>query len=200
MQLAFRIATLAAVLAAATPALAQEKVGRVGIGVGVSSFNLGDLTGTDLMPSTVVFVPLNLAPNLRIEPYLGIDRFDVDPDPVFANGKASTFSIGAGVFYLSRLAPQVQMYLGGRLGFIFESFEDAGPTPDKADRRDLMLAGVLGGEYLPHPRIALGAEVMLGFLAIGETDFTPYGGATQNTGGGSATQTQGTVFVRVYLF
>lgn len=188
-----RIAIVAATLSAAAPALAQEKAGRFGIGVGLSG-------GGNLVPGTVVFVPLNIAPNFRIEPFLGIDRFDIDPDPVLVDGKSSTVSLGAGAFYLARIVPQVQMYLGGRLGFIFESFEEASATPDEWDRRDFLLAAALGGEYLPHPRIAVGAEAMLGYVAIGDTEFTPSGGPTVKGGGGSATQTQGTIFVRVYLF
>ena len=91
-------------------------------------------------------------------------------------------------------------HAGGRLGFNFLSFEEAAPVPDEWNRRDFILAATLGGEYLPHPRLSVGAEVMLGFVSIGETEFTPGGGTTVKGGGGSATLTQGTVFVRVYLF
>lgn len=191
MKLVFRIAALAAALGAA-PALAQEKGGRFGIGVGVTDGNL--------TPGTVVFVPLNIGPNLRIEPFLSIDRTDIGANPVVADGKYSNVGIGAGAFYLARIVPQVQMYVGGRLGFSFESFEEADATPDEWDRRSVILAAALGGEFLPHPRIAVGAEAMLGYVAIGDVEYTPYGNPTIKGGDGSATQTQGTIFVRMYLF
>ncbi len=193
MKVVFRIATLAAVLSAAAPALAQDKGGRFGIGVGLSDGNL--------TPGTILFVPLNLAPNLRIEPFLSIDRTDIDANAVgIQAGKSSDIAIGAGAFYLARVVPQVQMYVGGRLGFSFSSFKEANATPDEFSRRDFIIAAALGGEYLPHPRIGLGAEAMLGYVAIGDTEVKPFGGPTVKGGGGSATQTQGTLFVRVYLF
>lgn len=189
-----RIATILAVaLCAATPAFSQEKSGRIGIGVGLSD---GSLT-----PGTIVFVPLNLAPNFRVEPFLSIARVDIDANTIgIQAGKQSDVSIGAGAFYLARIVPQVQMYAGGRLAFNFHSFEENTVTPDKEDRRDFILAAALGGEYLPHPRIALGAEIMLGYVAIGDTESTQFGGPTVKGGGGSATETQGTLFVRVFLF
>jgi hypothetical protein len=202
MKLASRIAAIAIALAIATPAVAQERTsGRFGVGVGVSDGALMD---------TLLFVPLNIAPNLRVEPFLGMNRFDVDEPPAAApitdffdpgQGKGSDFTLGAGLFFVQPVATQVQMYAGGRLGLQWESFKQQGPAADKWTRRNTILAGALGGEYLAHPRVALGAELMLAYVAFGDTEFTDGGtGAKFEGAGGSATQTQGTFFVRVYIF
>jgi hypothetical protein len=193
MKLVSRIATLAVALSAATPAFAQDKAPFLGLGVG---FSTGNLT-----PGTIVFVPLNIAPTLRIEPFLSIDRADIDANTIgIPSGKESDIAIGAGAFYLAKVVPQVQMYVGGRLGFNFHSFEQNDATPDEETRRDFILAAALGGEYLPHPRIAVGAEAMLGYVAIGDTEFTPFGQPTVKGGGGSSLSTQGTIFVRAFIF
>jgi hypothetical protein len=187
MKLVSRLAAIALAVAVAFPAVAQERAraGRFGLGVGISDGDLFD---------TLVFVPMNFN-NLRIEPFIGVDRADTD-----IGGETSDFTLGVGAFFVQPIATPVQMYVGGRLGLNWESSKEAGPTPDKTERRDTILAAVLGGEYLVSPRFAVGAEAMLAYVAVGDTEFTPFGGPTVEADGGSAVRTQGTIFARVYLF
>jgi hypothetical protein len=189
MQNVVRLAALAAALAFAAPAAAQQRDASVGIGIG--------LTDGPFFTGTEIFVPINVSPNLRIEPVIGIDRIDLDA----GGGEASEFLIGAGVFWVNPIATQANIYVGGRLALNFASFTDAGVNPDEEKRRDFFLGPALGGEWLPHPRIAIGAEAMLGLLNIGDTETTDgVTGVETETPGGSEIATQGTVFVRVYLF
>jgi hypothetical protein len=189
MNIVVRMAALAAALAFAAPAVAQQKDANVGIGIG--------LTDGPFFTGTEIFVPINVSPNFRIEPLIGIDRIDIDG----GGGEASNFLIGAGLFWVNPIASQANIYMGGRLALNFASSTDAGVNPDEDERTDFFLGPALGGEWLPHPRIAIGAEAMLGFLAIGDTETTDgLTGAKTETPGGSEIATQGTVFVRVYLF
>ena len=150
-------------------------------------------------------MPLNLAPNLRIEPFIGWARSDLDATPpgtlgeAFApdSGKASDFTLGVGAFYVAPLATQVQVYAGGRLGSQWQSFKNTGGG--KAERRNTLLAVAAGGEYLPVPRVAFGAELQLGYVSYGDTTFSGGGGLVEG-GGGSGSATQATLFARFYLF
>ncbi len=203
MKHLIRVSAVAAALALAVPASAQQKTERgnmVGVGVGIGNQGVLD---------TLLFVPLNLTPNLRVEPFVGWTRSDIDVAPPGTGGaffpppegKSSDFTIGAGVFFVQPVATQLQMYGGGRLGLQWQSFKDAGAAPDKAERRNTLLAAVGGAEYLPIPRVALGAELMIGYVSFGDTKFTDGAtGASIDGAGGSGSFTQGTIFARIYLF
>jgi hypothetical protein len=201
MKLVTRIAAVALAAAIAFPAAAQDRAGRgrFGVGAGISNGGLMDF---------LLFVPINLGPNVRVEPFVGWQRSDVDAAPAGSGGaafapppgKSSDFLLGAGLFYVQPVASQVQLYAGGRLGLQWESFRQASPGTEKAERRNTVLAAVAGGEYLLHPRFALGAEAMIAYLGLGDTEFSGGGNPTVEGAGGSASATQGTIFARVYLF
>jgi hypothetical protein len=200
MTLVSRLAAIAIAAAVAFPAVAQERAGsaRFGVGAGISN---GGLT------ETLIFVPLNFTPNIRVEPFFGWQRADIDAAPAGVGGaffdppegKSSDFTLGAGVFFVKPVATQVQLYVGGRLGFQWESFEQASPATGEAKRRNTIVAAAAGGEYLLNPRFAVGAEAMLAYIAFGDTEFSDAGGSVDGAGG-SGSATQGTIFARVYLF
>jgi hypothetical protein len=198
MKITMKIAALAAALAS-LPALAQERTpatqgGKLGVGVGLTSSG-STSTGQAL------YLPINVGPKLRVEPFMGWDRSDIDAAPAgsggaffSASGKSSDFTLGVGGFAVLPVAPAVDLYAGGRLASEWQYFRDT--NGNRWERRNTILAPALGGEYYPHPRIALGAELMIALVWFGDTDF-PNG---SNGAGGSGSFTQGTLFARVYLF
>jgi hypothetical protein len=190
-----RLAAVALAIAAASPAAAQaqrrapppgsqsgaganDREAEVGIGAGITTANPGD----GLSTGGVAFVPINLG-QFRIEPFAGWTRASVN------HTRSSDFLVGVGGFLVKPVAPQVQLYAGGRLGMEWHSTRDAAGNSDS--RRDTLLAGALGGEYLPVQRVALGAELQLALVSIGDGN---------NSDGGWATATQATFFARFYLF
>lgn len=199
MKKTLHLAAALAALALAVPAAAQESSsGKVGIGVGLPTSELGALfTGGDASLPAQIYVPINLLPNLRLEPQFGI--LSVDRDDTF---ELSIFSIGAGVFYMMPLGQQAQLYVGPRLvlsKFNRKDWHDPGDVTEQ-EGTDMYLAAALGGELQPHPRISVGAEAQLGYYSIGDRDVTRTGLPTVTEPGGSSIQTQGVIFVRVYLF
>jgi hypothetical protein len=203
MNTLLRAAAAFAAIALATPAFAQQTARtdpKVGLGVGLTA----STTSPDI--GTLLFVPLNVAPNIRIEPFIGWARSDLDPTPPGGGSfgsppegaKTSDFTLGIGAFLVQPIASQVQVYAGGRLGSQWQSFSVTGGG--KIERRNTLLAVAAGGEYMPVPRVAFGAELQLSYLAIGDTKSTAANGATVEGGGGSANGTQATVFARFYLF
>jgi hypothetical protein len=201
MMTLVKSAALAAALAAAAPAAAQQQSqaapqgGKLGIGLGLS-------TSGSANTAQLVFVPINALPNLRIEPFLGWARADVDAAPAGSggslftpgSGKSSDFSLGVGGFWVAPVVAQVQLYAGGRLALQWESFKNTAGA--KWERTNFLLAPTFGTEWIPHPRVAIGAEFMLGLLWYGDTDF-PNG---TSGAGGTGSFTQGTLFARFYLF
>jgi hypothetical protein len=144
-------ATLLALTAAAagTPALAAEEGPKFGLGIAILP-----LTGA---PTVEVYVPIALAPTWRIEPSLGI-RTDDQP----AGGvDTRDITLGVGFFYIKKLAPPLDLQLGGRLKLNFA--HTSGVTSQSGT--DVILAGAVGGEYYLIPKFSLGLEGNLGYYS-----------------------------------
>jgi hypothetical protein len=168
-----KLALALAALALATPALAQDAA-RPQFGIGIAIVPL-DSPGQTIE----VYAPINVAPQLRLEPSLGISTSDGP------GNDTSNFTLGLGAFYVSRLAAQLDMYAGGRLKLNFASV-DAGTTDDSGT--DISLAGALGGEYYLVPRFSLGLEGQLGFFSNSDV-----------SGDDSGLFTTGLAFLRLYF-
>lgn len=116
-----------------------------------------------------ITVPINVAPVLRIEPFIGLDRTketdSTDPAGDFIRTD-TTFTIGTGAFYLMEVGQNVELIAGGRLTLDNVSFKEqdkaAGTTVDDSRWR-VGLAAAGGAEYYFSPRFALGVEAELGF-------------------------------------
>lgn len=183
MHSVIRIAAVAAALALAAPASAQQRAtasaGRVGIGISVEPFT----KGPDILPPVEVYLPIAIAPQFRLEPSLGIFTEDQSgPNEV----DRSDITLGIGAFFVNHLAPQVDMYVGGRLKLNFANVDTA--AGDDSDT-DLILAAALGGEYFFVPKFSLGLEAQLGIYDFGDA-----------SGDISGFYTSGLAFLRVYIF
>jgi hypothetical protein len=203
MKNVLRIAALAVALSfagAASAQQAQPSKTRFGIGVGLptggeltSLFATGGAGSNSVLPPQI-YVPIDFTPNFRLEPQVGFVTTSQD-----GGDSSSYYTLGTGAFYMMPLAQQAHMYVGGRLAIGWESSENqGGGFTVKTKGTDLWLAGAFGGEILPHPRLGIGAEAQLGRWGIGDRETTS-GGVTQTTNGGSSWQTQGVIFVRLYL-
>jgi hypothetical protein len=175
MKKMLRLAAALAVLVAASSAAAQE---RPKLGVGIS---IVPLEGAGAVPTVEVYVPLMIAPNFRLEPSLGI----FTNDPSGGGTETSDITLGVGAFFVNQIAPQADMYVGGRLKLNFASFDNG--VVDDSDT-DVLLAGALGGEYYLVPKFSLGLEAQLGLYSQGDV-----------SGDASGFFTTGLAFLRLYF-
>jgi len=203
MNRILRIAAAAAALALAVPASAQQSTsatqGKVGIGVGMPTNLLSGFLNTiggAVPEGPQIYVPINVSPNLRIEPQFGyLANTDDELDET-----DSAFTLGAGVLYVMPVAQQTNLYVGGRLTLTWTKDEDhAGAALEKTTQRNTAIAPVLGGEYVPSPRFSVGAEAQLVFVSLGDRKIETAGFPTVTFQGGSTRSTQALVFVRVYF-
>ena len=200
MKNLFRAATVIAALALSTSAHAQQRATTTTTNANAPQIGLG--VGLTAGPSTpdqgyLLYVPVQIG-QLRVEPFLGWSRSDTD-----FTGKDSDVTIGVGAFFVQPVASQIQLYAGGRLGSQWVSHQPPNygvPGSVKTSSRNTLLAVAAGGEYLPIPRVAVGAELQMGYMSVGDTKAVVSGGGTTEAGGGSGSGTQATVFVRVFLF
>jgi outer membrane protein with beta-barrel domain len=170
----------AALLAAAFPAAAQERP-QLGFGIGIAPFAVPGSGAATVSRTVELYVPIAPTPQLRLEPSFGIST---DDQP---GGGTDTrdFTLGFGAFVVNRVAPAVDMYMGGRLRLNFAKVS----TPAASDTgTDLQIAAALGGEYYLVPRFSLGLEGELGLFQNSRV-----------SGDNDGVFTTGIAFLRVYF-
>jgi len=199
-----RATALLAALALASPALAapaapaapaEEKganPSRIGIGIGLNTFNLLTLQAPGIaQPGADIYIPIDLGA-FRLEPSLGLSRWDADNN----GGKGTSFNLGCGLLLPLKAGKTVTLYAGPRLFLDFVSVTDyAGGVSSSDSGLDFVLAGVLGAEWYADPRFSIGAEARLS-LVIAST-LSDTGNTLRN--GYTSFATSGVVFFRFYL-
>jgi len=137
---------------------AQEARRPVGMGISIVPLEAGaSPAGT---PTIEVYAPIAIAPTLRLEPSLGIQTHDVS-----GNGTDTRdITIGAGLFYVQRVAGPFDMYMGGRLKLNFAHASTTTPGGTVSDSgTDVLVAAAIGGEDYLSPHFSIGAEAQLGY-------------------------------------
>lgn len=179
MKTVTRLAVVLAALALGTSAHAQAPAtassGRTQLGLGIA---IAPLTPA---PTIEVYVPIQIAPNFRLEPSLGISTNDAPT----GGTDTSDFTLGIGAFFQNRVAPTVDAYVGGRLKLNRTSFDD-GVNDDSGT--DVIIAGAIGSEYYFVPKFSIGLEGELGLYQNSEI-----------SGDDSGFFTTGLAFLRMYF-
>lgn len=203
-----RALAAALLLAGAPAALAQAPGGRsqtrVGFGVGLEPTHLASLSSDISPPAVGLYLPIQLTGKLRIEPSLALSTFSQGTAAAQASGPLSwsTLELGvAGHFYFVPPSP-LGLYMGGRLALEFETQKDVGgganPPVTRSSATNLLVAGVLGGEYFVHPSFSVGAEAQLGLTFLGDRD-VEQGGVTTSLSRDAALATNGVVYLRYFF-
>jgi hypothetical protein len=187
---------VAAALAAAPAARAQPQPTRVGFGIGLAPFAPLALTNARIAPvGAGLYLPIQIGPNLRVEPSLSILSFSQSPA---ADGSA--VGIGAGAFYWF-VPPQVQQvgfYVGPRLELFFLKSKQANPPGADVETKetDFALTAVMGGEYFVASRFSVGAEAQLALTWYGDRKVSGQPSVSRDAAGLS---TNGVVFLRYFF-
>jgi len=156
----------------AQPAAAGHPV-RIGLGVA--------LPAAGEFPS--FYLPIQVNQGLRVEPELGLVRFDV------GSSSATALQIGLGLLGTSSVAPQVGAYGGLRLQIQRLDVSQGGGATN------VRVAGVLGGEWQPVPQVAIGVEAQVAYVSL---DRSITSGASA-AGDANGLTTAGLLFFRVFL-
>lgn len=177
-----KLLAAAALLAVNLHAAAQERP-TIGLGIGIAPFAVPAAGAATVSRTVELYVPIAVAPQLRIEPSLGIATDDQPAGPNEVDTR--DFTLGLGVFLVNRMAPAADMYVGGRLRLNFAKIS----TPVGSDTgTDLQIAAALGGEYYFVPRFSLGLEGELGLYQNSRV-----------SGDNDGVFTTGIAFLRVYF-
>jgi hypothetical protein len=146
---------LAGVAGLAGPAMAEE------VGIGVSFFQ----------DSGMVFVPISVTQNFRVEPYAGFYKTSRSSDsPMQSSSNSSSNSVlGTGLFATGRVLENVQLYGGGRVAYVrrkqsYASSSSSYPSQDTTTSTSgYLVAPTMGFEYFLLKNISIGAEVGISY-------------------------------------
>ncbi len=195
------LAAAAAALAVAPAALAQQKDAvKVGLGLGMNVNQVvqpSSLNWTGV-PPVAVYVPIQINPHFRVEPWLGFWTYSQNDYPT-RGGDMSWYAwdIGVGGLWYFQPASPLGLYLGGRLALTFSGGEtDPGITVSETDFR---IQAVSGAEYFIAPRFSVGAEVQLGVTFYGDPSTQAAGVTVTPSRNLASWQTNGVVFFRYFL-
>lgn len=187
MKNGIRLALALSALALAAPTLAQTATAAGagsrpmwGIGISVLPFQAGPNVGA----TYEINVPIRIAPQIRLEPSLGIFTRNTR-NTTAGNPDTTDWTLGIGGFWVKPVSSAFDMYAGGRLKLNFASV-DTGTTSDSST--DVAIVAALGGEYYVVPHFSVGLEGQFGFYDLGAV-----------SGDASGWATTGLAFLRLYF-
>lgn len=133
------------VLAVSASAAGTSEQNRIGVAVGLSS------------DSTTLRMPIDIAPDMRIEPELGFSYRDND------GNSDSAFVLGSGFYLMSQPSTKLNLYYGGKALIDYRSYDYGSGVDDSTTQ--LKIGGVFGFEYMFDRHFSAGGEAgaYLGF-------------------------------------
>lgn len=145
-------------------ALATPFASAVEVGLGVSLQNNGDSSG-----GYGVSLPLRFG-NFTIEPELTF--YDSSQDTTYpssptnnSTSDSQSYTLETGVYWRQPVIPSVEMYVGGRMGYVKNEYSvthPLSPTNDYSyDTSGYFLGPTLGAEYFFNKNFSLGLDASL---------------------------------------
>lgn len=199
IMLAAAVAALAVPPAALAQGQQREGV-KVGLGLGLNVNQLVQPSSLNWagVPPVALYVPIQVSPHFRVEPWLGFWTFSQNDYPGRTGDMSSyAWDIGVGGLWYFQPASPLGLYLGGRLGLTFSGGEiDPGVNASETDFRILAVGGA---EYFIAPRFSFGAELQLGPTFYGDPSVEAAGVTTTPSRGLVSWQTNGVLFFRYFL-
>jgi hypothetical protein len=163
-----------------------------------------------------VYVGIAVSPTFRLEPEVNVfrsrDKAVITVDNGFGNVSvfneevtSASYLVGLGLLWQWQRVSQLRFYAGPRFGVIHATASEnlTGAQSGKSDvsRTDWFVAGSLGAEYFPVPRLSAGADVQLRGVAQGNPSQHTTGSPafTSFAPSESTLSTRGLLLVRFYL-
>jgi len=202
------VVAAAAALSVASRAQAEEAASpKIGLGVGV---NLGNVfSGGSLAASPVaIYVPINLSDSFRLEPsfgywYVGRGTTVSALNGISASRGGYAVEAALGAFYLLHPTPPFTVYLGGRLGFVFNGFSTI-PEPATGivvsySEVDMYVNPTLGLEWAVSRNFSVGGEAAVAFRFYFNPSVTAGNASASLSSSKFGTGFDAVLFMRLYF-
>jgi len=163
-----------------------------------------------------VYVGIAVSPTFRLEPEVSVfrsrDKAVITVDNGFGSVSvfneeitSASYRVGLGLLWQWQRAAQLRFYAGPRFGVTHatagENLSGTQSGKTTVSRTDWFVAGSLGAEHFPIPRLSAGADVQLRAVAQGNPSehTTGASGFTSFAPSESTLSTRGLLMVRFYL-
>ncbi len=159
----------------------------VGLGMGVAQ------------NSGTVYVPIEVSPVLRVEPYVSV--YKADRDNATYKDVATLITLGAGVFGVQQAGEGVRVFAGARLAYVSRKSDQTTDTYDNHARDTGMdLAPTIGFEYDLNKNLSIGGELGLAYSHLsGKTESNSQAGNTKENTKENSTRTFTTVTIKYHF-
>ena len=163
--------------ALATLVPAELSAQRWGLGMGLQpiSILIEDEIGVANAIASTVYVPIELANGMVIEPGVGFLRMKEEDSEFDEQVTSTALRASVGVLFALATPDRSRFYVGPRVGVLRlkSTFEGEGDGDGEVSRMDLIMAAVAGGEGFITPAVSLGGEASLTYYSVGETEVDP---------------------------
>ena len=189
--------------------IAQDSLtNHVGIGISVDPARIGHVTyisngevTTNIMTidnqsPILLYIPLNLSDQLRIEPFFGINKINneqnqelITPNPNYNLNSSSyenkVITMGLGVYRLFILSKTFGLYLGPKINWDLISYTTgygskgnyngnytSSNNVTNTKEVDITIGLDFGAEYFPFSQFSIGADASFNYTSFGNPDVT----------------------------
>jgi hypothetical protein len=188
------LCVVAGVLALSGSAIAAD----MGLGVG-----FGQNSG-------LIYAPINVTPSFRVEPFFAYYKEKNTSGEPFASAQSySNYVAGVGLFVTQRVAENIDVFGGGRLGYLSrkekrtQTSYSFGPAEYSSESSGYLIAPTIGFEYYLQKNISIGAEAAISYIKTSGTNVNyDYYFSNNNQKSdikGSSTSTTTAVVVKYYF-
>ena len=168
-----------------------EPLGLLGVSPNSLSLNGG---GGIALPGASFYVPIQVGPQLRIEPSIGFRHLGVN------GGSENAWALGVGGLFFFAPPSPAGFYVGGRLGLAHFSTSTGSGLAEVSDTAtDFSIAPVFGGEYAFASKFSIGAEMQLPLTFVGNPSHTAGGTSTTTNIDRTGFSTNAVLFFRYFL-
>jgi hypothetical protein len=141
--------------------------GALAMSAGAMAADVGLGMGVGQNASTL-YVPIELSPSLRLEPY--VTAYKSVRKDLNSKNNSTYVGFGAGLFGVQQTGEGIRVFGGARLGYVTRKSSQTAESYDYSDRSSgVELAPTVGFEYDLHKNFSIGGEAGLAHTRLSGT-------------------------------
>lgn len=159
--------------------------------------------------SGLIYAPINVTPSFRVEPFFAYYKEKNTSGEPFASAQSySNYVAGVGLFVTQRVAENIDVFGGGRLGYLSRKEKRTqmsysfGSAEYSSESSGYLIAPTIGFEYYLQKNISIGAEAAISYIKTSGTNvsYDYYSNSNQKSDTKSSSTSTTTAVVIKYYF
>jgi hypothetical protein len=159
--------------------------------------------------SGLIYAPINVTPSFRVEPFFAYYKEKNTSGEPFASAQSySNYVAGVGLFVTQRVAENIDVFGGSRLGYLSrkekrtQTSYSFAPTEYSSESSGYFIAPTIGFEYYLQKNISIGAEAAISYIKTSgnSVSYDYYSNGNQKSDTKSSSTSTTTAVVIKYYF